>query len=108
MSNDWRKKLKGFLEDGMRYCFHPNSQGSFPELNPIEFYGEESSSGYLDLLASFVNDLRKKAYQEGFSKGVLAKEKGFTPNGQEDSIELVPELVSLAAERSWLESEKES
>ena len=98
---NWKSKFEKSLISGMKYCFKSTST-TYPELDPMEFYGADDTPGFLDFLISFVEDERKHCFMRGYAK---ATTDYALANGTD--AELLKAALTISPERAWLESEKE-
>lgn len=85
----------------MKYCFKPNMEGQYPEMDESEFQGDGTTSGYVDFVCELVRDLRKRCFFDGYREGV---KDAFADMGCQKEFTL--ESSDVGAERRWNESER--
>lgn len=94
---NWEKKLETILRASMRYCFRL-PDGQFPEMDEEEFANAENG-GFLGFVRSAVLGMRKRAYLDGYLRGVMDYALS-TP--EEQRI-----LNNMNAETRWCEYERD-
>ena len=92
----WKERIKEILVGGLKYCFKPYKDGSYPEVDNAEMYGLEEAPGFIDAVYSAINYERRLAFFRGYKSGAS---DACVDMGKE--FEFVDDASNVGAWKAW-------